>query len=100
MYATGGNGRGRGFCWTRRPMNREELEHVGRAAVVALEVIMSELEQEVYTLPDPVEVIAASTSDREAQAVGDRWVEESIKEAARRREIVERAMRRRHGLAE
>ena len=77
----------KGTSWTRRPMSRQELEHVGRALVTAYETVRERLGQDV-TPEAPEAVLASIEDDEEAARVREDWLREAEEELERRRQIV------------
>lgn len=88
-YGTNGGA----VIWTRRPMNREELELVGAACARAAENITARLGEEIVAAP-PEEVLA-SLDDDEAAEVSLQWIEEAQAELERRRQIAAADLARR-----
>lgn len=84
------------IIWSRRPFDRAQLEHVGRAVAQAYGAIVEQLGHEVPAEP-PESVLASIEDDVEAVAAGDEWLEDSRQEYERRRAIV-MADRRQRGM--
>lgn len=75
------------MIWTRRPMNREELEHVGRAlatAVFSIEKLLGALPD----VPPPHEVLAEIRDREDAAQIGLAWIREAQEELDRRQRFV------------
>lgn len=87
-FVTKGTGdSGGAVVWSRRPLNRGELEHIGRALTTALAAIADRLDGNVPIEP-PEDVFASIEDDVEAVETGDAWLAEAADEYQRRRAIV------------
>lgn len=86
-----------GLKWTRRPMKREELEHIGRALATATNQVAKMLDENELPVIDPEAALAAIDSDEELTEVCNAWMEEVEKELEFRKRIIAAELQRRGG---
>jgi hypothetical protein len=95
MVGKGNGPKGAGIVWTRRPMQREELEHVGRAVAKAADTVADLLDTEGLTVIAPESVLATIDDTDELDEVTNSWLDDARKELEYRTKIVEDEYRRR-----
>jgi hypothetical protein len=81
--------RGGSVIWTRRPMDRAELEHVAKAVATASFNVQQVLDENVTSAADAESVLRAIESDEEFASVCEGWIKEAEEEIVRRQQIVE-----------
>ena len=77
--------------WTRRPMNRDELERVGRSVATASTAITKALDEDFPDVESCEELFASIDSGVEFDAVTADWIKEAEDELVWRQRVVQEA---------
>ena len=95
MVGKGNGPGGAGIVWTRRPMQPDELQEVGRAVAKAAEIVSYHIGEDRLSIVDPETTLSDIDDVDDLAKVADEWVEEAKRELEYRLQIVENEYNRR-----
>lgn len=87
--------RGGAMRWSKRPMNREEAQLVGRVVALGLKRLEEYLDSDLPEVPAPEQILAEIDDSDEFEQVAKGWLDEAEEELEYRREAIADELERR-----